>query len=298
MEEHKMSKGKIGAIATGVIIILFLIILGLCTKRVPAGYVAVQYKMNGGISDKILTQGFHVVSPTTKTTLYSVSLEQSYLTAGKKGDSPDNEAFSASSKEGKSVKVELTYTYQYSPETVTELFTRFRGQNGKEVRDSFIKPNIVSWSKEVIARYAVADILGEKRATVNSDLTDYLSGKFKPYGIAVSNVSLINIEVDKNTQKAINQKIQAQQNAEKQAIENQTNIDKAKADAEAKKTTAQAEADAKLIEAEAEAKANKEINNSLSENVLKQQYIDKWDGKLPTVQGSGANTFMQISGDK
>lgn len=291
-----MTKGKIGAIASAVVIVLILICICICTVRVPAGYVAVQYNMNGGISDKILTQGFHVVKPTTKTTLYSVSLEQSYLTASKKGDSPDNEAFTASTKEGKAVTIELTYTYQYSPETVTELFTRFRGQGGKEVRDSFIKPNIVSWSKEVISRYAVADILGEERAQVNTDLTNYLADKFKPYGISVSNVSLINIEVDGNTQKAINAKIQAQQNAEKQSIENQTNIDKAKADAEAKKTEAQAEADAELIKAEAEAKANKLINDSLSNNVLRQQYIEKWDGKLPTVQGDDTNTFLQVDG--
>lgn len=289
----KLTKGKLGAIFTGVIIVILMILLIMCTTRVPAGYVAVQYNMNGGISDKILTQGFHLVSPTTKTTLYSVSLEQSYLTASKQGDSPDNEAFSASSKEGKSITIELTYTYQYLPDNVTELFTRFRGQSGKEVRDSFIKPNIVSWSKEVIARYAVADILGEERANVNTALTNYLSEKFKPYGITISNVSLINIKVDKNTQKAINQKIQAQQNAEKQSIENQTNIDKAKADAEAKKTEAQAEADAELIKAEAEAKANKLINDSLSDNVLKQQYIDKWDGKLPTYQGSD-KTLLEI----
>lgn len=289
-----MTKGKIGAIATGVVIVIALIIVAMSTTRVPAGYVAVQYKMNGGISNKILTQGWHVVSPTTKTTLYSVSLEQSYLTASKKGDSPDNESFSASTKEGKAVTIELTYTYQYSADEVTKLFTRFRGQDGKEVRDSFIKPNIVSWSKEVISRYGVSDILGEKRAQLNTDLTDYLSEKFKPYGISISNVSLINIEVDKNTQKVINEKIQAQQNAEKQAIENQTNIDKAKADAEATRTQAQAEADAKLIEAEAEAKANKKINESLSNKVLQQQYIDKWDGKLPTYQGSDSNIMMEL----
>jgi hypothetical protein len=47
----------------------------------------------------------------------------------------------------------------------------------KEVRDSFIKPNIISWSKEVIAKYKVSDVLGSERANVNLALTDYLSQK-------------------------------------------------------------------------------------------------------------------------
>ena len=109
----------------------------------------------------------------------------------------------------------------------------------ENVRDSFIKPNIISWTKEVVARYKVSDVLGSERANVNLALTEYLSEKFEPYGITVSNVSLINIEVDAETQEAINAKITAQQNAETQAINNQTAIDKAEAEAKVKLTNAQ-----------------------------------------------------------
>lgn len=140
------------------------------------------------------------------------------------------------------MQIDLTFTYRYSPDKVADLFTRFRGQSGKEVRDSFIKPNIISWTKEVVANYKVSDILGSERANVNTALTDYLNKKFEPYGIAISNVSLINISVDEKTQEAINAKITAQQAAETQEINNQTAINKAKADAEVAKTQAQAKA--------------------------------------------------------
>lgn len=292
MEIRRTKNRIVGAIIAAVVIILVIIALVTCTVKVPAGYVGVQYNMNGGISKAVLHQGWHIVSPTTKVTLYSVSLEQSYLTKGDKGDSPDNERFSASTNEGKSISIDLTYTYQYNQNKVTDLFTRFRGQSGKEVRDSFIKPNIVSWTKEVIAKYSVTDILGDKRAQINEDLTQYLNGKFASYGIDVSNVSLINVSVDKTTQKAINEKINAQQAAEKQAIENQTNIDKAKADAEAKVTEAQGKADAKKIEADAEAEANNKISSSLNSDILRQQWIEKWDGQLPKVSGSDDSTVL------
>lgn len=302
--------GLVGCIAGIIIIVIALIIISMCTVRVPAGYAAVQYRMNGGVQDEVLLQGWHVVPPTIHTTNYTIGIEQSYLTAGDNGDSSKDESFSCSSSEGKELTLEMTFTYQYNTDSVTKVFTQFKGQSGKEVRDTFIKPNMISWTKEVVARYKVADILGEKRAEVNGALTEYLSSKFEPYGISVSNVSMSNITVDEDTMAAINKKITAQQEAETQAITNQTNIDKAAADATVATTTAQAEADAKVIEAEgnakvietnaaaeaeatriqaeAEAEANTAIGKSLTDDVLHSQWIDSWNGQLPTYMTDGS----------
>lgn len=262
-------KKVVGGIVTGVIIVAAVILLCMSTVRVPAGYIAVKYSMSGGVKGDVLTQGWHLKSPTVKTTLYSVSLEQSYLTAGKDGDSKDDDSFSASSSEGKAMNIDLTFTYQYGSDKVADLFTRFRGQSGKEVRDSFIKPNIISWTKEVVANYKVSDILGSERANVNAALTDYLNKKFEYYGISISNVSLINITVDEKTMEAINAKITAQQAAETQEINNQTAINKAKADAEVAKTQAQAKADAQLIEAQAQAEANSKLSSSITDELIR-----------------------------
>lgn len=281
-------RGFVGGVTLGIVIIVAIILLIFCTTRVPAGYVAVQYNMNGGVKEEVLSQGFHIVSPTVKTTLYTVGLEQSYLTSDSRGDSKDDESFSASSSEGKAIQIDLTFTYQYQPENVVGVFNRFKGQSGKEVRDSFIKPNIISWTKEIVAKYKVSDILGAERANINIAMTDYLSKKFEPYGITISNVSLINVDVDEETREAINAKITAQQNAETQSINNQTAIDKAAADAEVARTNAQAKADSKMIEAEAEANANKLLEQSLTDKILRQRYIEKWNGELPKVSGDNS----------
>lgn len=264
----------------------------MCTTRVPAGYVAVQYNVNGGVKEEVLTQGWHFVPPTVKTTLYTVGIEQSYLTAGDNGDSERDESFSASSSEGKAITLDLTFTYQFQQDNVDKVFTKFKGQDGKSVRDSFIKPNIISWTKEVVARYKVSDILGSERANVNVALSDYLADKFNPYGITVSNVSLINITVDEETQKAINAKITAQQNAETQAINNQTEIDKAEAEAKVKLTNAQAEADAAKIKAEAKAEANKKLAASITKELIENNKIDKWNGELPEYMGDGLSLIL------
>lgn len=279
-----MNRGKVGAIAIGICIVLALIMLFLCSVRIPAGYVGVQYDLNGGVRDKVLTQGWHFISPTVRVTKYTVGIEQSYLTKEDKGDSEEDESFTASSAEGKALDVDLTFTYQYQPDSVADVFVRFKGQSGKEVRDSFIKPNIISWSKEVIARYNVADIIGAEKANVNTAITEYVAKKFEPYGITISNVNLINVGVDKKTKEVINNKIAAQQNAETQKIKNQTKVDKAKADAEAK-----------IIKAEAEAKANELKQKSLTKELLTEEYINKWNGKLPSVQ-SGESTILDVGG--
>ena len=279
-ERQKRMRGIRGAVIAGVAIVICFILLCMCSVRVPAGYVAVQYSLNGGVKDKVLTQGWHLIPPTVHATKYTVGIEQSYLTKDEKGDSESDDSFTASSAEGKALDIELTFTYQYKPENVTDVFVRFKGQSGKEVKDSFIKPNIISWSKEVVARYNVADILGAEKANVNAALSEYIAKKFEPYGITVSNVSLINVGVDKKTREVINDKIAAQQKAETQKIENQTKVEKAEADAKAR-----------LIEAEAEAKSNELIQKSLTDGVLKQQYIEKWDGKLPQVSSEGTMMY-------
>ena len=290
---------SLGGIATAVIIALVVIVLFVCTVRIPAGYVGVVYNMNGGISDKTLTQGFHVISPTQNVTTYSIGIEQSYLTASNDGDSDNDESFEVPSNDGKGLTVDMTFTYRYDADRVADTFTRFKGQSGKDVKNSFIKPNIMSWTKEVTAKYSVIDLLGDKRATLNSELTDYLKQKFEPYGIVIESVSLINIDPDEETRSAVQKKVNAQQDLELAKIEQQTanvNAEKEKevaiTKANQEKETAQINAESKLIEAQAQADANRLISQSLTPELIRQQMYDKWDGKLPTVQAGNDSSII------
>lgn len=295
---------SLGGIATAVIIALVVIVLFVCTVRIPAGYVGVVYNMNGGISDRTLTQGFHVISPTQNVTTYSIGIEQSYLTASKDGDSSDDESFEVPSNDGKGLTVDMTFTYRYDADRVADTFTRFKSQSGKDVKNSFIKPNIMSWTKEVTAKYSVIDLLGDKRATLNSELTDYLKQKFEPYGIVIESVSLINIDPDEETRSAVQKKVNAQQDLELAKIEQQTanvNAEKEKevaiTKANQEKETAQINAEAKLIEAQAQADANRLISQSLTTELIRQQMYDKWNGKLPTVQAGNDSSVIVDTSD-
>lgn len=294
-------KGFIGAIVLAIIIFGGLILTLTCTERIPAGYVGVVYNMNGGVDGEVLTQGWHIVAPTKKVTTYSIGIEQSYLTAEDKGDSPKDESFSIPTSDGKTVRVNLEFSYRFDEDRVAQTFTMFKGKSGESIKDTFIKPKIVAWTQEVSANYPVTDIFGDKRTQINAELDTYLREKFDKYGIIIDTVNFTDISVDAETAAAIQKKVTAQQELELANIEAET----AKINAEKDKEVAQiaaekaiieanAEADVIRIAAEAEAEANHVIAASLTDTLIEKIKYEQWDGELPTV--SGSNAIVSIDG--
>jgi len=105
-------------------------------------------------------------------------------------------------------------------------------------------------------------------------LTDRLS----PYHIVVEThgVSLTNFEFSPEFNQAIEAKQVAQQSAEKQKYI----LAQAQLEAQTAITAAKGEAEANRIKAQA-------LNTQGGQKVLMRAWIDKWDGKLPTVSSSG-----------
>lgn len=299
-----MKNGKLGGIVLGVVLVAGLIVGIKCMERVPAGYVGVVYNFSSGISDQVLTQGWHFVSPTKKVTTYSVGIEQSYLTSEDKGDSPKDESFSTPTSDGKSLTVDLEFSYKFDPDRITKTFTMFKGQSGETVKNTFIKPKMRAWTQEVTAKFPVTDVFGDKRQELNEALDVYLKQKFEPYGIVIDTVNFTNIVTDSETSAAIQRKVTAQQELELANIEAKTakvqadkdkevaliaaeqEKEKATIEAEQKKIQAEGEAEATRIKAEAEAEANKKIAESLTPELIEKQKIEKWSGDVPQVQGS------------
>ena len=309
-----MKKGFLGGIGLAVIILAIVIGGFMCAKRIPTGYVGVVYNMNGGVDGEVLDQGWHIVSPTKKVTTYSIGIEQSYLTAEEKGDSKKDESFTIPTSDGKSVTVDLEFSYRFDPDKVASTFTRFKGQSGETIKNSFIKPKIMAWTQEVSAKYPVTDVFGDKRSQLNAELDVYLKEKFLPYGIIIDTVNFTNIDTDAETKAAIQKKVNAQQELELANIEAKTAKVQAEKDKEValiaaqqekEKATIQAEqtkikalgdADAKSIAAQAEADANRKIADSLTPELIEKLKIQKWNGDVPKVQGAGA-TIIDVTGE-
>jgi regulator of protease activity HflC (stomatin/prohibitin superfamily) len=302
-----MKTGKVGAVFLGIIMVVAIVLGFMCMERVPAGYVGVVYNMSGGVDGEVLTQGWHFVEPTKKVTIYSIGIEQSYLTSDDKGDSKKDESFSIPTSDGKTVRVNLEFSYKFDADRVSDTFVQFKGRSGETIKDTFIKPKVIAWTQEVSARYPVTDIFGDKRTEINAELDTYLKEKFLPYGIIIDTVNFTDISVDEETAAAIQKKVTAQQELELANIEAQTakvqaekdkqvalitaekDKETAQIEAEQAKIIAEGEAEAKKIAAEAEAEANRKIAESLTPELIEKIKYEQWNGELPQVQGTNSS---------
>lgn len=213
-------------------------------------------------------------------------------------------ALSIPTSDGKTVRVNLEFSYKFDSERVADTFILFKGRSGEAIKDTFIKPKVIAWTQEVSAKYPVTDIFGDKRTEINAELDTYLKEKFLPYGIVIDTVNFTDIAVDDETAASIQKKVTAQQELELANIEAQTakiqaekdkqvalieaekNKEAAQIQAEQAKIKAEGEAEAKKIAADAEAEANKKIADSLTPELIEKIKYEQWNGELPQVQGS------------
>lgn len=290
-----MNSKKIGAIIAGIVIVGGLLGGIKSIHRIPAGYVGVIYNMSNGVENKTLSQGWHMVAPTKHVTKYSVSMEQAFLakgidTDGDKDDDKDN-SFSIPTSDGKTVNVDLEFSYHFDASKLPKTFTQFKGQNGKTIEDTFIKSKMKSWSQEISADYSVIDIYGSERAKLNRAVLDHTKQNFAPYGIVIDSVNFSRISLDSQTAKAIQNRINAQQDLETAKVAKQ------RAEVEAQKAVIEAQGKAKVTEvgAKAEADANKLKQSTLNNTIVQYEAVKKWNGELPKVSGSSSN-ILDVSG--
>ena len=277
-----MKKGNkiVGGIVVAGVMVVGGVLITLSTHKIKPGYVGVVYNLRGGIQDNILTQGLRIVSPFQKVSQYSVATEQAYLSRDK-----------IPTSDGKTVNVDLEFSYHFDSDRLPETFTRFKGQTGKEIEDNFIRGKMKAWTSEVSSTFSVIDIYGEKRSELNSNVLAHVKEKFYEYGIIIDSVNFSRIELDDETAKAIQERINKQQELETAKIEAQ----KAEIEAERKKVEAQGEADAKIIKAQGEAEANKILTQDLNDEILSKMYIEKWDGVLPKVTSGDISPLLDLN---
>ena len=264
-----------------------------CTVRIDPGYSGIQYSLNNGIKGEVLNQGLHFKSPFMKVTSYSVATTQGNLSKDRKEGSKDDESFMIATSDGKTVEVDLEYSYHFDVEDLPSTFTQFKGQSGEEIETTFMRGKLKTYTNDVSSKFSVLDIYGEKRTELNAAILEYTRDKFAEFGIVIDSINLSRIELDEQTAKAIQDKINKQQEleslkveAQKAEVEAEKLLVQKQADVDAKILEAEAEAEAIRIKAEAEAEANRLISESLTSELLQLEQINKWNGDVPQVQGN------------
>ena len=120
-------RGFIGATTLAVILIVSLICGVICIERIPVGYEGVVYSMNGGVQGETLTQGWHLVAPTKKVKIFTVSNEQLILTKDKREGSREDESFKVSTADDASISISFQMTYRFIGDKIVDTYKKFRG---------------------------------------------------------------------------------------------------------------------------------------------------------------------------
>ena len=102
-----------------------------------------------------------------------------------------------------------------------------------------------------------------------------------PYGIIIETFNLSDVVPDSATAEAIQRVVNAQNQLEQAKIEKE----RTEVEAETARIKARGESDALIIQAEGQASANYKLQQSLTQNVIEQRRIEKWNGELPKIVG-------------
>ena len=264
----------------------------LCIERVSVGNVGVVYSA-GGVEDKVLSQGWHFISPFKSVRQFPISQQQLVLSNSpgdyNKEEHPDWSIDAPAN--GGMVKINMTVNYNFIPDRVVEVYKQFNGMNGETIVESRVQNSIIAYVKEVTPRFSVMDIYSDKKSEVNEAITNYLNEKLTAeYGINVSSALVIDVQLDSALQQKVQAKEQAKQDAEIAELEKQT----AEAQAETDKVIAESEAQVKVIEAQAEADANRIIAQSITPELIQMTEAQaRVEHGWVTVQGADAVVSAQ-----
>ena len=249
---------------------------------IDAGQTGV-YSLFGKVRDNELKSGFHLVIPLAKVTKMSIRTEEYTMSIAQgEGKISGADAITSLTKEGLSVDLDMTVLFRIAEEKASNIYTTVGIR--EDIDEKIIRPSIRTSIRDVIAQYEAKDIYSEKRQEAAQKIKDALSADLEQRGIIIEEVLLRNVALPTTLSVAIQEKLQAEQEAQKYDFILQR---------EAK------EKERKVIEAEGQRDAQKIINESLTTNYLYYLYINSLKDRegtvyVPTGTTSGMPLFREL----
>ena len=250
----------------GMSFFLALILLLNSIVVVDAGHTGVVLTM-GKEEENVLTEGFHFKLPFVQRV---VEIDNRIVKL-----EVQTEAFS---KDLQTVDTTLAINYRIDPSKSYSIYKNI----GSAYESVLVTPAVNEVLKAITSTYTAEESV-TNRQLISIGLVNGLNEKLNSLGLYVTDVNIIDFDFSEAFINAIEEKQVAQQKLLKAETEKQTAI-----------TNAQAEAEALKIKAEAEAKANDIISESLTQEIINYNKIEKWNGELPQVTGN-ASTLIDFT---
>ena len=197
------------------------------------------------------------------------------------------EAFKVNAKDASVFKMDPTIAYRINPEKACDIFTKYR-KGIEDLENGYIRTCIYEAYRTCANRYT-SDSLMSNRANFESDVRTRLETSLMAEGFIVEEFTS-QITPPESLAQMINEKNAAVQSA----LKAENKVKEAEAEAKIKIAEARGNAEAIHIKADAEAYYNRTIAASLSPLIVQEDWIEKWNGTVPTVVG-GQNMMFDMS---
>lgn len=256
-----------------VLAVLILVVAGTLFTgtifRVDTGDVAIISRF--GEVKRIAEPGLHFKLPFIESKMFMRTREQTIKFGAQVDGAPDDAPYiTATTKDMQTIKIALTVS-----DVTTDPLKLYKAFTGNHVRSLMI-PRVKDTVQSEVAKYTIENFVSSREEMV-SGIFSKLEKDFEPYGLTLTDVSIVDYRFSESYEQAVDAKKVAEQEVE---VERRRQ-EKAIVEAESRVKLAELEIKRK----EAEAKANKVETESLSDLLLKKQMVEKWDGKLPKVLG-------------
>lgn len=226
-----------------VLSVFIIITLVLSFKTIKSGEVGLKVRF-GKIVNTSLSEGLNLKIPyIEQIVIVNIKVQKLEIET------------ESSSKDLQTIQTDIAVNYRIESKKATNLYKTVGNDYEITVLDPAIKESI----KATIAKYTAEEVI-TKRAEVSDKCMEGLQEKVDKYGIVIDNFNITNLSFSEEYSKAIEEKQVAQQKLEK----------------------AKLEAEARIVEAEATNTANALLKQSLTKEIISKQFIEKWDGKLPS----------------
>ena len=255
------NSGGIRKIVVTVVVLLVLLIVILNSfTTVSAGHTGVVTTF-GKVSDGVLSEGLH----------FKIPFIQNIILIDNRVQKAEA-ACSSASKDLQTVSSTIAVNYKVLNSYSASVYKNI----GMDYESVIITPAIQECVKAVTAKFTAEELI-TNRQNVGDQMMDLLKNKIGDYGI---DIQIFNITAFDFTDE-YNAAIEAKQTAQQNALKAEQDLQRIRVEAEQTIAKAQAEAEAYRLKSE-----------QLTPEIIISNYIEKWDGKLPTVASGDGGTMM------
>jgi len=220
-------------------VIILIGILTACIVQINAGEIGVQ-KLFGKIQSNVLYSGLHFINPLVEVEHVNIQT-QNYTMSGvaDEGSKSGDDAIKVLTADGLEVTIDLSVLYRVVPNDAPRLLQ----QTGLNYEDKIVRPVTRTRIRDNAVYYDAISLYSTKRDEFQQRIYSSIEKDFKSRGLLLENLLVRNITLPESVKQSIEQKINAEQDAQKMRFV----LQKEQQEAQRKRIEAQGIADYQTI---------------------------------------------------